>query len=115
MRPEELGAVYPHRWSIPRDVWTQFFNSAEHNISVLVYSALFLAEDYGLLDIMRPRGPMASAYGSRSAILRAYLLPNGGQEEGIGGAMPAKIRNARGVDGSRLVPPSKRPRSGHLP
>ena len=25
VRPEELEAVYPHRWSIPREVWTRFF------------------------------------------------------------------------------------------
>src|ERR1700685_1352262 len=51
-RPEELGAIYPHRWAIPRDVWARFLESAEHEIGVLAYSALFLAEDAGLLGII---------------------------------------------------------------
>src|ERR1700722_3986491 len=51
-RPEELAGVYPHRWAIPRDVWTRFFESAEREIGVLAYSALFLAEDAGLLAII---------------------------------------------------------------
>ena len=54
-RPEELAAVYPHRWAISRDVWTRFFESAEHEIGVLAYSALFLAEDAGLLSIIRDK------------------------------------------------------------
>ena len=52
VRPQELGEVYPHRWAIPRDVWTRFFESAECEIGVLAYSALFLAEDAGLLGII---------------------------------------------------------------
>jgi hypothetical protein len=93
-RPEELAAVYPHRWSIPRDVWTRFFGSAEHEIGVLAYSALFLAEDAGLLGIIEDKARngvrVRLALGdpdSASVALR-------GQEEGIGDAMAAKIRNA---------------------
>ena len=55
-RPEELGAVYPHRWSVPREVWTRFFASAEHEIGILAYSALFLAEDAGILGILADKG-----------------------------------------------------------
>ena len=54
-RPEELAAVYPHRWAIPRDVWTRFFESAEREIGVLADSALFLAEDAGLLGIIEDK------------------------------------------------------------
>jgi hypothetical protein len=93
-RPEELGAVYPHRWAIPRDVWARFFESAEHEIGILAYSALFLAEDAGLLGIIEHRARngvrVRLALGdpnSQSVALR-------GEEEGIGHAMAAKIRNA---------------------
>src|SRR5271154_1263171 len=51
-RPEELGTVYPHRWAVPRDVWVRLFGSAEREISILAYSALFLAEDAGILRIL---------------------------------------------------------------
>lgn len=93
-RPEELGAIYPHRWAIPRDVWTRFFESAEQDICVLAYSALFLAEDAGLLGIIEDKARngvrVRLALGdpdSPSVALR-------GQEEGIGDAMAAKVRNA---------------------
>jgi transcriptional regulator with XRE-family HTH domain len=93
-RPEELGAVYPHRWAIPRDVWKRLFESAEHEIGVLAYSALFLAEDAGMLAAIADR--------ARSGVRVRLALgdPDGacvaqrGQEEGIGDAMPAKVRNA---------------------
>jgi transcriptional regulator with XRE-family HTH domain len=91
---EELGTVYPHRWAVPREVWTTLFASAEHEISVLAYSALFLAEDSGILRILADKG--------RAGVTVRIALgdPDGpnaaerGKEEGIGGAMAAKIRNA---------------------
>ena len=93
-RPEELAAVYPHRWSIPRDVWARFFESAEHEIGVLAYSALFLAEDAGLLGIIEDK--------ALNGVRVRFLLGNPdspsvalrGKEEGIGDAMAAKVRNA---------------------
>jgi hypothetical protein len=93
-RPEELGAIYPHRWAIPRDVWKRFFASAEHEIGVLAYGALFLAEDAGLLGILADRA-------SRGVRVRIALgdpdspsVALRGKEEGIGDAVPAKVRNA---------------------
>jgi transcriptional regulator with XRE-family HTH domain len=93
-RPEELGAVYPHRWAIPRDRWKRFFESAEREIGVLAYSALFLAEDAGMLTIIADK--------ARSGVRVRLALGNPdsanvarrGQEEGIGDAMAAKVRNA---------------------
>jgi transcriptional regulator with XRE-family HTH domain len=94
MRPEELGTVYPHRWAVPRDVWLRLFGSAEHEIAILAYSALFLAEDAGILRILADKG--------RAGVTVRIALgdPDGanveerGEEEGIGDAMAAKIRNA---------------------
>lgn len=93
-KPEELGAVYPHRWAVPRDVWARFFESAERGIGILAYSALFLAEDAGVLRILADKG--------RAGVkVRVVLGDPGsaevaarGEDEGIGDAMPAKIRNA---------------------
>ena len=93
-RPEELAGVYPHRWAIPRDVWACFFESAEQEIDVLAYSALFLAEDAGLLGIIEDK--------ARSGVRVRFALgdPDSpsvalrGKEEGIDDAMAAKIRNA---------------------
>jgi hypothetical protein len=93
-RPDELGTVYPHRWAVPREVWTRLFAAAERDIGILAYSALFLAEDTGILRILADKG--------RAGVTVRIALgdPDGthaaerGEEEGIGDAMAAKIRNA---------------------
>lgn len=54
-RPDELLAVYPHRSSIPREIWRNLFASAEYEISVLAYSSLFLAEDAEIIRILSDR------------------------------------------------------------
>jgi transcriptional regulator with XRE-family HTH domain len=93
-RPEELGTVYPHRWAVPREVWVQLFGSAQREIAILAYGALFLAEDAGILQMLAEKGragvTVRIALGDPdrpNAVLR-------GEEEGIGDAMAAKIRNA---------------------
>ena len=93
-RPEELGKVYPHRWAVPREVWARLFGSAEREIAILAYSALFLAEDTGILRILAEKGQAGVS------VRIALGDPDGphaaerGEEEGIGDPMPAKIRNA---------------------
>jgi hypothetical protein len=78
----------------PRDAWTRFFESAEHEIDLLAYSALFLAEDAGLLGIIEEK----ALNGVRVRLLLgdpdspSVALP--GKEEDIGDAMAAKVRNA---------------------
>jgi hypothetical protein len=93
-RPDELVRVYPHRWAIPRDTWARFFSSAEQQIDILAYSALFLAEDAGLLGILTDKAcsgiPVRIALGDPDS----PQVADRGTEEGIGGAMPAKVRNA---------------------
>ena len=94
IRPEELGTVYPHRWAVPREVWVRLFGSAEQDIAILAYSALFIAEDAGILRILAEKGR------ARVIVRIALGDPDGpnvterGDEEGIGDAMAAKIRNA---------------------
>ena len=92
--PEELVAVYPHRWAIPRETWARFFESAKHEIGVLAYSALFLAEDAGLLGIVADKA--ASGVKVRLALgdPDSDCIAERGQEECIGDAMAAKVRNA---------------------
>jgi transcriptional regulator with XRE-family HTH domain len=93
-RPEELGTVYPHRRAVPREAWARLFGSAEHEIAILAYSALFLAEDAGILRILADKG--------RAGVTVRIALgdPDGqpaaqrGEEEGTGDAILAKIRNA---------------------
>jgi hypothetical protein len=94
VRPEELAAVYSHRWAIPRDVWAHFFESAEHEIGVLAYSALFLAEDAGLLSIIEAKARMGVRTRLALGDPDSEPVARRGQDEGIGDAMAAKVRNA---------------------
>jgi transcriptional regulator with XRE-family HTH domain len=93
-RPEELGTVYPHRWAVPREVWTRLFESAEHEIAILAYSALFLAEDSGVLRILADKGRAGVTVRIALGDPDAPNAAERGEEEGIGDAMAAKIRNA---------------------
>jgi hypothetical protein len=72
----------------------RLFGSAEREIAILAYSALFLAEDAGILRILADKG--------RAGVVVRIALgdPGGpraaqrGEEEGIGEATPARIRDA---------------------
>jgi hypothetical protein len=93
-RPEELGTVYPHRWAVPRDVWVRLFGSAEREIAILAYSALFLAEDAGILSVLAGKGRIGVTVRMALGDPDGQHAERRGEEEGIGDAMPAKIRNA---------------------
>ena len=93
-RPEELGAIYPHRWAVPREIWTRFFSSAEREIGILAYSALFLAEDAGILRILADKGRAGVTVRIALGYPDSVHVAERGEEEGIGDAMAAKIRNA---------------------
>lgn len=99
MRPRippggEIVSIYPHRWAVPRETWLHHFSSAEHEIGILAYSALFLIEDPGILRTLADR--------ARTGVKVRLLLgdPDSpevaerGESEGIGDAMAARIRNA---------------------
>jgi len=90
----EVLAIYPHRSDVPRDAWAQLFKSAEHDIGVLVYSGLFLAEDAAAKKILADR----AGAGVRVRILLgdpdSPQVAERGATEGVGDAMAAKIRNA---------------------
>ncbi|MER6828970.1 helix-turn-helix transcriptional regulator [Streptosporangium sp. NPDC000563] len=95
---EEIKAVYSHRWAIPADTWRKFFESAEHEIGILVYSGLFLVEDAGLLRILTERAQA----GVRVRILLgdpdSLHVAERGVDEGAGGdVMAARVRNALAI------------------
>ena len=90
----EVVAVYPHRSEVPRDVWGHLFSVAEREIGVLVYSGLFLSEDAGIQKILKDK----AAAGVRVRILLgdpdSEVVAQRGEDEGVGDAQAAKIRNA---------------------
>jgi transcriptional regulator with XRE-family HTH domain len=93
IRPEELGTMYPHRWAVPREVWVQLFGSAEREIGILAYSALFLAEDAEMLQTLADKGRAGIAVRIALGDPDGLRIAERG-EQGIGVAVRAKIRNA---------------------
>ncbi|HZM76718.1 MAG TPA: helix-turn-helix domain-containing protein [Candidatus Limnocylindrales bacterium] len=102
----EIIGVYPHRWTVPADLWRTFFTAAEQEIGILVYSGLFIPEDAGMLRSLRQKAEA----GVRVRILlgdpNSEEVAQRGADEGIGETMAARIRNAivlyrplRNVDG----------------
>ena len=90
----EIVSVYPHRWAVPRDSWRHLFERAEHEIGILVYSGLFMAEDAGLKALLTGK--------AQSGVRVRILLGNPdspyvaerGVAEGIDDVMPTKVRSA---------------------
>lgn len=92
--PAEIQAAYAHRWAVPREVWLSLFGSAEQEIGILAYAALFLAEDNGILGILASK----ARAGARVRILLgrpdSHHVAERGADEGIDSAIAAKIQNA---------------------
>lgn len=90
----EIRAVYPHRSTVPRDIWHKHFASAKHEIDILVYSGLFLFEDTSMLQLLAAKADA----GVRIRVLLgdpdSPAVAQHGQDEGIGDSA-ARIRNAQ--------------------
>jgi transcriptional regulator with XRE-family HTH domain len=90
----EIVAVWPHRSEVPRDTWGHLFSGAEREIGVLVYAGLFLSEDAGVQKIFKEK----ASSGVRVRVLLgdpdSQVVTDRGEDEGVGDAMAAKIRNA---------------------
>lgn len=93
-RPEEVTAVYPHRWSVALDTWRDLFASAGSEIAILVYSGLFLAEDAIILRELQNKALAGVRVRIALGDPDCPQVSERGHEEGIADAMAAKIRNA---------------------
>lgn len=90
----EVYATYPHRGSVPRQVWHRLFESAEHEIGILVYSGLFIAEDAELMRLLASKARSGTTVRIIVGDPDSPHVDQRGQDEGIHDAMAAKIRNA---------------------
>ncbi|MBM2620487.1 helix-turn-helix transcriptional regulator [Actinoplanes sp. LDG1-06] len=90
----EIVNIYPHRWTVPSDLWRRVFDHAEEDIGVLVYSGLFLSEDTGIQRIFRQKAEA----GARVRILLgdpdSEVVAQRGADEGVDDAQAGKIKNA---------------------
>jgi len=90
----EVQGAYSQRCAVPAEAWRRLFERADHEIGILAYSGLFLAEDTGIHAVLRRK----ARFGVRIRI--ALGDPDGtnvarrGSDEGIDVMMSARIRNA---------------------
>ncbi|MET9711449.1 helix-turn-helix domain-containing protein [Nocardiopsis alba] len=91
---EHVHRLYAHRWQVPREVWYDLFSEAEQEIGILVYSGLFLADDAGILELLRAR----ARDGVNVRILlgepESEPVRQRGEDEQIGGTLSARASNA---------------------
>jgi hypothetical protein len=102
----EIVNVYAHRWTVPSDLWRNFFDDAEQDIGILVYSGLFVCEDAGILRVLRRKAEAGATVRILLGDPDSEEVAQRGTDEGIDQTMAARIRNAivlyqplRGVDG----------------
>lgn len=102
----EIVNIYPHRWAVPSELWRNFFETAETEIAVLVYSGLFLSEDAGIRRVFREKADAGATVRILLGDPDSESVAQRGVDEGVDDALSAKIRNAlvlykpiRNVDG----------------
>jgi transcriptional regulator with XRE-family HTH domain len=90
----EIINIYPHRWTVPSELWRNFFDNAERDIGILVYSGLFLCEDAGVLRVLRKKAGAGASVRILLGDPDSDVVAQRGADEGIGENMGARIRNA---------------------
>lgn len=90
----ELVRLYAHRSDVPSEVWWALMSSAEREISVLAYAALFLPERVGVIDLLAGK----AAVGCHVRVLLAdpacSKLHERGAEEQFGEGIVSRVRVA---------------------
>ncbi|WP_280433671.1 XRE family transcriptional regulator [Nocardia brasiliensis] len=91
----EVQKIYPHRQSIPLELWSKLLLSAEERIDVLVLAGLFLAEDPAFARILKQKASegvsVRMLFGDPEA---AEATKRSIEERLATGTVPARIRNA---------------------
>ncbi|MCG8917889.1 XRE family transcriptional regulator [Actinokineospora sp. PR83] len=91
----EIIKVYPHRHSVPNDLWEHLLAGAGRYIEVLIYAGMFLADNPRLIRTLKAKGESGTKIRILIGDPAARELARRGEEEGIGReAIPAKARNA---------------------
>ncbi len=90
----ELVQFYPHRAVVPRSTWSNLLDRAQERIDVLCFAGLFFVEENPGLDQALAA---KAAIGTRIRIMLgdpdSPAVRARGDEEGIGEALAAKVRN----------------------
>jgi transcriptional regulator with XRE-family HTH domain len=90
----EIVQVYPYRADVPDELWARLFENAVDNISILVYSGFFLPEQHkSQIELLRQKADDGAAVRLLLGDPDSAQVALRGEEEDIGDAIAAKIRN----------------------
>jgi transcriptional regulator with XRE-family HTH domain len=91
----EIVKVYPHRSSVPADLWDHLLSQATAHVDILVYVGMFMTEKPGLISILQTKGKEGANIRLLFGEPTSAAVMQRSRDEGIGErAIPAKIENA---------------------
>ena len=91
---QEIVHVYPYRADVPRELWARLFENATENIGILVYSGFFLPEQHAShIQLLKQKADDGASIRILLGDPDSPQVALKGQEEDIGDAIAAKIRN----------------------
>ncbi|MBW6432401.1 XRE family transcriptional regulator [Actinoplanes hulinensis] len=90
----DILMTYAQRCSVPADTWRKLFAGAEREVGILAYSSLFLAEDAGVLGILRDKARAGVRVRIALGDMDGAQVAQRGADERIGEMMSTRIDNA---------------------
>ena len=86
--------IYSYRADVPDDLWARLFENATDNVGILVYSGFFLAEQHSRkIELLTKKADDGASVRILIGDPDCPQVALRGQEEDIGDAIAAKIRN----------------------
>lgn len=90
----EIVGIYPSRADVPADLWAQLFENAMDHIGILVYSGFFLPEQHKTqVELLKKKADDGISIRLLLGDPDSAQVALRGEEEGIGDALAARIRN----------------------
>lgn len=91
----EVVKLYPHRHSVPTELWERLFSTAEHHIEILLFSGMFLADNPTIAKTLKTKADEGVKIRLLIGDPASRAVARRSEEEGIGkGTVAAKVRNA---------------------
>jgi hypothetical protein len=91
---DEVCVAYRQRCAVPTDAWRRLFQRADHEIGILAYSGLFLAEDSGIHSVLREKARAGVRVRIALGDVGGAQVARRGADEGIDVMMTGRINNA---------------------
>ena len=89
----ELVALFPHRFLTSKELWLDTFCHATKNLDVLTYAAFWLGEEPAFHRLLADKATAGVSIRILLGDPSSAQVQQRGIDEGIGNAIPTKIRN----------------------